>query len=112
MKLGEIAVKWGLIGTVDLQRCLQYQRHLARSNVHLKLGQIFVKRDLIATRQLVALLDVQKKIRKEAESSGEGRDEESETCAGPDTLLAERYGSGQPRRTFGLSPPSTGAPGK
>lgn len=90
MKLGEIAVKWGLIGTVDLQRCLQYQRHLARSNVHLKLGQILVKRDLISTRQLVALLDVQKKIRKESESAREGGDEESETCVRSGTLSAKQ----------------------
>jgi hypothetical protein len=85
MKLGEIAVKWGLIGGEDLERCLQYQRHLACSNAPLKLGQILVKMDLVSTRQLVALLDVQKKIRR-----AEGSDEEADEPAAPTRAAACR----------------------
>ena len=75
--MGEIAVKWGLIGNGDLERCLQYQKHLASSQAHLKLGQILVKLDLISTRQLVALLDVQRKIRK-TDAPGSETSEESD----------------------------------
>ena len=79
MKLGEIAVKWGLIGDGDLDRCLQYQKHLASSQAHLKLGQILVKLDLISTRQLVALLDVQRKIRKTDAPGAEASEEVEES---------------------------------
>ncbi len=86
MKLGEIAVKWGLIGNGDLDRCLQYQKHLTSSQAPLKLGQILVKLDLISARQLVALLDVQRKIRNTdapgSESSEEGEESQLKGRAG------------------------------
>jgi hypothetical protein len=62
MRLGDLAVSWGLLGRRELQLCLQFQEGLRRRNTFLKIGQVMVRLDYISSTQLVALLDVQKKI--------------------------------------------------
>lgn len=71
MRLGELALKWGLLTDLELKRCLEYQAQLRKANAHLKIGQVMVHLDYISTSQLVALLETQRKIREVDDESGE-----------------------------------------
>lgn len=82
MRLGEIALKWGLLSDGDLERCLGYQRQLKKANAHMRLGQVMVHLDYISTTQLVALLETQKKIRQVEDEEGTGAEDEG--ADGPD----------------------------
>ena len=65
LRLGDIAVRHGLLRNEQVARCLAAQRRLRREGVNLRLGQLMVRDDLLSTTQLVRLLEIQRLLRDE-----------------------------------------------
>ena len=64
LRLGQLAIKQGLISKEDLDRLLRVQKSMLDSGVRRRIGQMLVMHDLITPRQLEDLLNLQSDLRK------------------------------------------------
>lgn len=64
LRIGELAVRQGLISAEDLARLLRVQNSLRDSGVRRRLGQMMLMHDLITPRQLDDLLKLQAEYRR------------------------------------------------
>jgi len=64
LRLGQLAIKQGMISKEDLDRLLRVQKSMLDSGVRRRIGQMLVMHDLITPRQLEDLLNLQSELRK------------------------------------------------
>ena len=96
IKLGDLAVRHGLVGSHQVCECLEIQRRHNDDGIHSRLGELLVKKGYVEKNRMRSLLSEQRRLSGEALRIGEYRIVRELGRGGMGSVyLAKHVGTGQ-----------------